>query len=387
MRLAKDVIDGIYAAALDAQRWPDALRGIGRTIGAQADAMLLTDTRLISRNLTLTTGLLDQQSVRDDYRNYFGAIDPAVALFAGLPVGQATTTSMAWAPQVVARDEFYNDFYARLTLRDSLGAPLLREQGCAAFLAMHRDKHAGLFSTQEVALFTRYLPHLRLGLKLHRQIVHQRRRAETFEQLFERLHLGVALLHGSGAVVYLNRAARMVLARADGLVERNGMLAAQHRVARVTLARLIAATARGHAPLETTLALPRDQSDEHYMVLVGPYRPAPDRHDDLALAQSPLRQDGLVLLLIRDPQDMRGDTMLMLRRQYRLTGAEARLLEDMAFGQTLRQHCDRRAITINTGRFHLRALYAKTGVRRQSDLVRLASRIVNDLAALPDSST
>lgn len=377
----KDVIDGIYAAALDAERWPEALRGVGRAVGAQADAMLLADQSLASRNLAVTTGVIDQQSVRDEYRDYFGAIDPAVALLAGLPIGQATTTSMTWPAQTIARDEFYNDFYARLTLRDSLGAPLLREDGCAAFLAVHRDKHSPLFTAQDVALFSRFLPHLRLGLKLHRQIVHQRRRAEKFESLFERMRLGVALLQGGAAIVYLNRAARRLLSRGDGLIEQGGMLKARSRFAEPALARLIAAAARGRTGLEATLALPRRDRDDHYVVMASPYRPAPDGPDDLAAPS--MHEAGMVLLLIRDPEDMRGDSMLALRRRFGLTAAEEALLGALATGRTLQEHCEQRGISINTGRFHLRALYAKTGTNGQGDLVRLVSRMVNDLAALP----
>jgi DNA-binding CsgD family transcriptional regulator len=58
-------------------------------------------------------------------------------------------------------------------------------------------------------------------------------------------------------------------------------------------------------------------------------------------------------------------------RHLSLTAAEIRLVELILQGNSLSEACDRLSITPNTGRTHLKAIFAKTGARSQSDLIRL----------------
>jgi DNA-binding CsgD family transcriptional regulator len=61
----------------------------------------------------------------------------------------------------------------------------------------------------------------------------------------------------------------------------------------------------------------------------------------------------------------------LLERLYELTPTEAALAIDLASGRTLAQAAKAREVSVNTVRTHLRAVFQKTGTRRQSELVRL----------------
>lgn len=60
-----------------------------------------------------------------------------------------------------------------------------------------------------------------------------------------------------------------------------------------------------------------------------------------------------------------------LARILGLTPAEASLAAAVAMERTLKEHAEERRITINTARWTLKRVLAKTGCRRQSELVRL----------------
>jgi DNA-binding CsgD family transcriptional regulator len=60
-----------------------------------------------------------------------------------------------------------------------------------------------------------------------------------------------------------------------------------------------------------------------------------------------------------------------LRRLFKLTQAEARLTEALADGASLVEAASRIDITRSTAKTHLDAIFAKTGCRRQAQLVRL----------------
>ncbi len=59
-------------------------------------------------------------------------------------------------------------------------------------------------------------------------------------------------------------------------------------------------------------------------------------------------------------------------RAYNLTPAEARLLSALVSGERMSEYAQRRGISVTTAKSHLRALFDKTGERRQADLIRRA---------------
>jgi len=59
-----------------------------------------------------------------------------------------------------------------------------------------------------------------------------------------------------------------------------------------------------------------------------------------------------------------------LAQTYGLTWAEAKLLSALIAGETLGDYCKRAGIRPNTGKSHLRQVFAKTQTNRQTDAVR-----------------
>ena len=76
------------------------------------------------------------------------------------------------------------------------------------------------------------------------------------------------------------------------------------------------------------------------------------------------------LLLIHDPDRAVAMPAERLARVYGLTPAEAKLAAALASGSSLGTYADNARITIGTARWYLKQVLAKTGVHRQSELVR-----------------
>jgi DNA-binding CsgD family transcriptional regulator len=99
-------------------------------------------------------------------------------------------------------------------------------------------------------------------------------------------------------------------------------------------------------------------------IVVSPLHPA---HDLVAPWQLPL-----ALVVVAAP---RLDAAMIARRVrllYGLTHAEARVMACLALGQTVEEIALAHVVRESTVRSQLRSLFAKTGVGRQADLVRLA---------------
>jgi len=96
----------------------------------------------------------------------------------------------------------------------------------------------------------------------------------------------------------------------------------------------------------------------------------------------PGRPERGVILLVHDPDHRPGKAEL-LRECLGLTGGAAALLAALAGDDDLQTYAARAGITIHTARFHLRTALSRTGTHSQAELVRLATRLIQDLGGPP----
>ena len=85
------------------------------------------------------------------------------------------------------------------------------------------------------------------------------------------------------------------------------------------------------------------------------------------------------MVFISDPEVELGTSADALQALFDLTPAEARLTLLLAAGNSLDQVVTQLGISTHTGRAHLRAIFAKTGVTQQTQLVSLILRSVANL--------
>jgi DNA-binding CsgD family transcriptional regulator len=108
------------------------------------------------------------------------------------------------------------------------------------------------------------------------------------------------------------------------------------------------------------------------LLSIFPLAGASSNAANLAWLHTPER---LVLVLARDLSRRPRPVPESLLRAFRLTPSEARLAGRLAAGDTLAQTAEALGLSKETLRSQLRAIFAKTGVHRQADLVALLSRL------------
>ncbi len=111
------------------------------------------------------------------------------------------------------------------------------------------------------------------------------------------------------------------------------------------------------------MALAKRAGPRPYAVLVAP---VPERVAPVALAAP-----AVVVVLLTDPDHAPETPAQLLRRVYGLTRKEAQLALALAAGATLADAAMGLRIAEGTARRHLAAIFARTGIHRQSELVRL----------------
>jgi len=169
------------------------------------------------------------------------------------------------------------------------------------------------------------------------------------------------VLDPAGRVRFGNAQAGAWLAQGDAVCRRHGVLAASDRANRDAFERLIRATlvdAAGHAPAVPRV-VPLARGGRLPLIAVG-----------LPIAGHADFELGAVVLL-RDPEVRDLPPAAMLGAVFGLTRAEAAVARSLFADRTLKEIAAERRSSINTVRTLVGRVYAKTGCRRQSELVRL----------------
>ena len=82
-------------------------------------------------------------------------------------------------------------------------------------------------------------------------------------------------------------------------------------------------------------------------------------------------EQAAAIVFISDPAQQQTISPEILSILYGLTRAEARLAQELAMGKTLDEISDIYHVSKHTLRTQLKSIFSKTGLKRQSDLVRL----------------
>lgn len=187
---------------------------------------------------------------------------------------------------------------------------------------------------------------------------------ENLLQSLDRLRVTAIVARGTGTVHQLNACAQALLACDQSL--------------RIVSSRLRFADPGTHAMLEVALrraTLPAPRSS------IFPLRTG--RNDVYEVNVSPLHGPGngavfsagavpLALVVVARPRPDAEHIERRVRRLYGLTEAEARVTAALTLGETVEQIAAAHGVRISTVRAQVRTIFEKTGVHRQTDLVRLA---------------
>ncbi|SDG35601.1 helix-turn-helix transcriptional regulator [Roseospirillum parvum] len=174
--------------------------------------------------------------------------------------------------------------------------------------------------------------------------------------LVDRLPLALILARANGTMIHANTPARRLLDTGDALtLDAGGILRAATSADSRRLSGIIRAVAEGAGDGEGALTLERPDSETPLSVIVVPAgRPGQG-----------------VALFVSDPDSLGRITEGRLSALYGLSGAEARLVNGLVQGRRLEDLADEQKVSPHTLRSQLKTVFRKTGVRRQSELVKL----------------
>jgi DNA-binding CsgD family transcriptional regulator/PAS domain-containing protein len=251
-----------------------------------------------------------------------------------------------------------------------MGVDIAAQAGTTALLRLHRFQHLPPFGSEDQQRLAMFVPHMKQAMMLTAHLNGNELQMKIYEEGLERLNIGVIVLDDTGQLVRANPTARQLLDSADGLRLAGRYLAA-HTVDETRALQRLLAGAREHPKRVTAMCLSRPSGRRKLTAVV--------RGFPLAEGADGGHARPMVAIFLRDP-DMAAEPAHDIARQlFDFTPAEAQLAIELLNGLSLDEAAGKLGILRNTGRAHLRAIFSKTGVTRQSELVRV---LLNGVLAL-----
>lgn len=364
---ALDLVELIYAAALDKQQWPRLIEAISKALDGQGGMLRLSDHSNQQASYFAAVGY--EPGFIQAYRDYFITIDPYQDVFENTPVGALIQVTQFPNYRSIIADEFHNDFIRPQDKEYPAGATLLRDGDVTIQLGFQRSKRVGDFAEEDLRLLQLLLPHLTQAVQVHRLLGESAALADMAFASLDQAPVGVFLLDAHGEVVHINLAGERLLATGE-IAVRQKRLVLKEPISTARLRQLIASVAQPTlgknmacgGELNLSSAEGRAKLELRVIPLIRQ-----DATADHAM------QMGCSAVFVSRPGALRLPCQ-KVASSYGLSPAEAKLAVMIAEGCSLEEAADRLSVSINTVRSQLKSVFAKTGTRRQSELVAMLLR-------------
>lgn len=363
-------VDRIYAGPLESPPWKSFLDLLKVHMGCSYATLILRPASPQRASLMVVAGPTTVENISLYDSRYF-TVDPLV----NLPHGEAIVASEILGDQAWLDSVFYREYLKPIGILHLLGADLQpSEKGEDCRLRVTRSHFQPPFGEPDKVFFKLLLPHLQRAVHLYAHMDQLDIQRELFATTIERLQVGTVMLDEKGSLLSVNGEAQAVLDQKDGIRLVAGALKADYAQENQLLQHLIAVAIKGQTPegpaVVEAVAITRPSGGSKLSVLV---RVIP------AGVWSDAWSRPKIAIFLRDPDQRSQGSIEVVQRLFDLTHAEALLALLLANGLTLDEAAEQLNIRRNTARAHLRAIFSKTYVTRQTKLVRL---ILNSVAPL-----
>lgn len=361
------LIGAIYEGATESPPWHGALKLLRGHLQAAHVTLVLRPPSPDSTGVMINTGPVTAQNI-ESYESHFFSLDPFVRLNEGDVVTAEELIGRAWLQSTV-----YQEYLKPLGIRHLLGADIYTRDGIECRLRVTRGHEAEPFSEADKTLVRLALPHLKRSIQLHARLDSLECERSLFAGTVNRMQLGMLSYAHDGTLLETNQEAKRILAEKDGLWLTGSSLCIESSQESRELQRMIRQALSGTDSLTTD-----DHSGPGVVEAMSVSRPSGRAKIGVLVRTIPMgqfsesKQRPAVVVFLRDPESNTAQpSQELVRRLFGLTRMEAQLAMLLADGLTLDEAAEQMNVRRNTARTHLRSIFCKTGVTRQTMLVRL----------------
>jgi len=372
-----EIITHIYQGSLETKPWQSFLRCLRLRTNADVAAMMLRPAKQGLASLTLWDCRVPPtpEQIKGAAMEHaaLGYLDPLTSTLSR--TGGIFTIDQVVPRQQLIQTDFYNRLMQPYGIEHIVAMHFPEPNGASCFVGLLNGPDKKNFGDAEKQLLLALRQHLEHALKVHTLLKRNELEKEIYGEALNRLTIGTIILDGRGRVLEINRTARSILQRNSCIsLNDNHLLVAKPRY-REELNRLInsAINWREKQLPDTFVEALRIEcptgADIGLLVRAAP-------------ASGWYQNEGVpsVIIHLEDfEQDQRAPEQIVARL-FGLTKSEARLAAMLASGLTLTDAAVKLNLTESSVRTYSKKIFAKMGVGRQAELVRLIMKSVALLA-------
>ena len=363
-------LDRLYAAAIQPELWAGVIESFADMVGG--GSAWLSRLSIVDGSGSAVIARIDP-AMPALYLDHFAAInplnnvaDPAAYITDWRP---KVLTDDDWMPKAdLLRTEFYNDFMRPQDVYSTMMIRLALNDTEVSVLNVNRSERNECFAGCDLERARRLHPHLVRAFSLGQKMIARESHAAGLGAVFDNSAAGLFLLDGEARVRRLNGAGEALVAAGKGLRIQRGMLLAVGAVNTAHLHALIRQAASAEPTLRTggSISLLTNGNGPPLSVSVMPVR---------APILPVFVHEPCVLVCANDVESSPVLPERRLRELFALSAAEARVAAAVLRGETPREAAARLGVSVHTVNNQLASIFQKTGVNRQSALVRMMSRL------------
>lgn len=370
------LINLIYEAACDPAGWQDVLRAFACAVEGRGTLIYTHNFETMDASTASDGGFpnavvnFDPEFLSSiDYYNHVNVWAQNETL---LEPGRPVTGSMLYPERKLPSTEFYADWLRPQEYFHAIGGVVLRDGPWSMKFSALRGRKEGDYNSEEIRLYKALVPHLARAANIQRRFTFLQSLSNSSLAVLDTVPAAVMLLDTSARALHCNTAAVAELRRADpfrlrpsGEILVHGPSHAQASV-RTAIGAALDCARSVNERLPTVAQVSR-RSGEKLSVQALPL-PRGNRGGPCTMIRQRLAACALVVHGVASRIPAVG--LELLRHVYGLTPAEVKVARAIAEGETLKSYANRHGISRNTVACQLKRGFEKTGLKRQSELVR-----------------
>ena len=369
------LIATIYDAAINPATWNAALTRANSFAGGAGAGIYAKDAVNKTGNIYFDDGTIERRYV-DLYFDKYVKLDPSTTqhYFGGIDEPISTVDFIDYDEFVQTR--FYKEWARPQGLVDHVTSVLEKSSTSVALFGVFRNERQGLVDDEMRRRMRLIAPHIRRAVLISRLIDLKTIEAAAWAETFNGIRAGVVLVDSAGRIVQSNSAGHDLLTAGTIVHAREGRLGATDAEADRAIKDATAASAAGDASLGIggiAVSL-RAPNQPPFLAHVLPLTSGSRRAAGAAYA-------AVAAIFIREAAFDMPSPPEVIAKTYGLTPMELRILIAIVEVGGVPAVAEALGMGATTVKTHLGHLYAKTGTRRQADLVKLVAGFASPLTA------
>ena len=379
MQQFSELIGELYDAALEPKLWPSTLQSMSVIFKAAFAGFGWEDTRVMAVGGSYGNRMLegeDSARYKATYKETLVYSNPMrVPVLLTQEVDDVFTPGMLVPIDEYHASRYYREYVKPMGWGDGLSAILSKSDGVVHFLAFARAADDPFFDDADIERLKLLTPHIRRAYTIGNLVGKQQARVKALAETFDGLVAAVFLLDERGRITHRNESAAGLLAQGTPFM--------------VVADRLTPVSATSRTPYNLALkdCLERGVVSRASPLVLAGHADAKHVAHFLPLATTAGKRlsDASAAVFVTNVGFDAQFPIKAIASAYALTPREMSVVTAIVDCGGVPEVAERLGLTPNTIKTHLKGIYAKTGVTRQADLVKLVASYLSPVGAPPAS--